>query len=168
MFRKTMNLWSFCCKSWCKCLKKKIWAVGKKENVLTSSNKERKHAVSWKVGSSNSLLPTFCPSWTSFRVINYPLKYTVEVLSAGMRPGEKGKLRDPATYKLLTPGLSPGRLPESSQKSQSQTSHLDFVSVTFTRAITPGVRYSPSFQWGGTEGETGERWERLRMDSLGE
>lgn len=47
-----------------------------------------------------------------------------------MRPREKGKLRDLATSKLLTPGLSPGRLPESSQKSLSQTSHLVFVSVT--------------------------------------
>lgn len=108
-----MNLWSFCCKSCCKCLKN----LGcSKKKVFTSSNKKRKHAVSSKVGSSNSLLPTFCPSWTALGIINYPLKYTVEVLSAGMRPGEKGKLCDPATYKLLTPGLSPGCLSESSQK----------------------------------------------------
>lgn len=67
-------------------------------------------------GKFNSLLLTFCPSWTALKIINYPLKYTVEVLSAGMRPGGKGKLCDPATYKLLTPGLRPGRLTESSPK----------------------------------------------------
>lgn len=61
------------------------------------------------------------------------------------------------TYKLLTPGLSPGSLPESSQKSLSQTSHLYFVSVTFTRAVTPGARYSPSFQYTwGRERKEGE------------
>lgn len=98
-------------------------------------------------GKLNSLLPTSCPSWTALRIINYALKYTAEVLNTGMRPREKGKLCDLTTYKLLTPGLSPGRLPESSQKSLSQTSHLDFVSVTFTRAVTPGARYSPSFQY---------------------
>lgn len=70
-------------------------------------------------------------------VINYSPKYTTEALGAGMRTRGKGKLCDLSTYKLLTPGLGPGRLPESSQKSLSQTSHLDFVSVAFTRAVTP-------------------------------
>lgn len=118
----------------------------KKKIMFSCPVKREKIRYVLKSGKLISLLPTSCPSWTALRIINYPLKYTVEVLSAGMRPREKGKLRDLATYKLLTPGLSPGRLPESSQRSLSQTSHLDFVSVTFTRAVTPGARYSPSFQ----------------------
>lgn len=118
--------------------------------------------------SSEAGSPASCPSWTALRTINYPLKYTVEVLSAGKRPREKGKLHGPVTCKLLTPGLSPGLLPVSSQKSPSQTLHLDFVSVTLTRAATPGARCSPSFQytWGGEGGAAGERRELLRMDSL--
>ncbi len=128
------------------CTFKKICALKKNIMFLCPVKREKRHYV-LKSGKFNSLLSTSCPSWTAFRIINYPLKYTVEVLSAGMRPGEKGKLCDLATYKLLTPGLSPGRLPESSQKSLSQTSHLDFVSVTFTRAVTPGTCYSPSFQY---------------------
>ncbi len=103
--------------------------------------KREKRRFVLKSGKFNSLLRTSCPSWTALRIINYPLKYTVEVLSTGMRPREKGKLCDLATYKLLTPGLSPGRLPESSQKSLSQTSHLDFFFVTFTQAVTPGAHY---------------------------
>lgn len=80
---------------------KKLWA-GKKEIKVNMSS---------EAGSSTSL-----PSSTALGTINYPLKYTAEVLSAWMRPREKGKLHDPMTYKLLTPGLSPGLLPVSVQK----------------------------------------------------
>lgn len=117
------------------------------ENAGLVKKKETKTRSVLRSGELNSVLPASCPSWTALGIINYPLKYTVEVLSAGMRPREKGKLRDLPTYKLLTPGLNPGRLPESSQKSLSQTSRLDFVSVTLTRAVTPGARRSPSFQY---------------------
>lgn len=101
-----------------------------------------------KVQRSNYRLPTSSLSWMALRIINYSLKCTVEVLSTSLRPREEGKLRDPVTYKLLTP--RPGRLSECSQKSLSQTSHLDFVSVTSTCAVIPGAHYSPSFHhiWG--------------------
>lgn len=44
----------------------------------------------------------------------------MEVFSAGMRPEEEGELCDLLTYKLLTPRLSPGCLPESSQKLRAK------------------------------------------------
>lgn len=124
-----------------------------------SAKREKRHPV-LQSGTFNSQLPTSCPSWTALRIINYPLKYTVEVLSAGMRPREKGKLCDPATYKLLTPGLSPGHLPESSQKKPESNITFGLCLVTFTRAVTPGARCSPSFPYtrrrdGAARGEEG-------------
>lgn len=56
-----------------------------------------------KVGSLILMLPTPRSSRTAVGIINYPLKYTVEVLSTGMRPREKGKSRDPGDLQTLNP-----------------------------------------------------------------
>lgn len=74
--------------------KKTIRAV--KKYLFTSSDEktEKKHGCVLKTEKKkNSLLPTLCPIWTSLPAINYPLKYTVEGLSTGWRPGGgKGKM----------------------------------------------------------------------------
>lgn len=77
------------------------------------------HHLSTKRKNPHFFSPTFL-SWCELRIINYWLKYTVEVFSTGMRPEEEGELCDLLTYKLLTPRLSPGCLPESSQKLRAK------------------------------------------------
>lgn len=77
-------------------------------------------------------LPSFL-SCSELGIINYWLKYTVEVFSTGMRSEEEGKLCDLLTYKLLTPRLSPGCLPESSQKLRAK--HHIWTSSVWPRHV---------------------------------
>lgn len=152
------------CKSCCISLDKNQGSAKKKLLCLV---KREKRSYVLKSGKLNSLLPTSCPSWTALGIINYPLKYTVEVLSAGMRPREKGKLCDLTTYKLLTPGLSPGRLPESSQKAWVKH-HIWTLSLWPLHALSLQVLAIPLHFNTPKGGREGEGWELLRMDSLGD
>lgn len=65
--------------------KKTIRAVKKISFHIQGDEKTKKR------NAAVSLLPTLCPIWTSPQAINYSLKYTVEGLSAGLRPGGGGK-----------------------------------------------------------------------------
>lgn len=105
-----------------------------------------------------NFLPSFL-SLLKLRIINYWLKYTVEVFSTGTRPEEEGELCDLLTYKLLTPSLSPGCLPESSQKPRAKH-HIWTLSVWPRHVLSLEVRAWMSAHLGEGPREKAGRDER--------
>lgn len=73
----------------------------------------------------------------------------------------KGKIVWPGDLQTLNPWPTSWVPPWELSKSLSQTSHLDFVSVTFTRAVTPGALAIPlhfNTPGGGREGGRDESY----------
>lgn len=105
----------------------------------------------------NSLLPTSCPSWTAHRIINYPLKYTAEVLSAGMRPREKGKLCDPGDLQTLNPWPKSWAPPRELSKKPESNITFGLCLCDLLHALSLQVLAIPlhfNTPGGGMEGES--------------
>lgn len=123
----------------------------------------KRFQIQWLKLNTNMKRPIFLPSFLSLllklRIINYWLKYTVEVFSTGTRPEEEGELCDLLTYKLLTPSLSPGSLPESSQKPQAKH-HIWTLSVWPRHVLSLEVRAWMSVHLGEGPREKAGRDER--------
>lgn len=78
--------------------KKTIRAVKKISFHILEDEKTKKEMrpCPQKREKKKSLLPTLCPIWTFLLAINYPLKYTVEGLNAGLR-ARRGKRENGVT-----------------------------------------------------------------------
>lgn len=120
-----------------------------------SRSSDWKWTQTWK---DHFFLPCFL-SLLKLRIINYWLKYTVEVFSTGTRPEEEGELCDLLTYKLLTPSLSPECLPESSQTSRAKH-HIWTLSVWPRHVLSLEVRAWMSVHLGEGPREKAGRDER--------